>query len=119
MGVRKAYEILVIQQRQRNDRSCKVTLYSLLTSYSISTASMNNRAKLHSPPLLDVNDKGIIQLTKETKKFIVGNYVYPRKDNQIKSSNWFVVLILQDAAMHIKLNCIVPVIRVHDGGKRI
>ena len=78
MGKRKAYKVLVIQQRQRNNKNCKVTLYSLLTSYSISTASIENRAKLHSPPLLDVNDKGIVQLTKETKKFIVGNYVYTR-----------------------------------------
>ena len=81
MGKRQAYESLVIQQRQLNDGNCDATLYGLLSSYSISTATRDNVAKLKSPPLVRVNDNGIIQLTNETKKFLSGNYVYTRLTN--------------------------------------
>jgi PIF1-like helicase len=78
LGKRAAYEILVIQQRERYAGQCNVTMFTVLTSYSVSSASSKEKTKLLLPPLLVVNESGIIDLTLETKKFIVRETVYTR-----------------------------------------
>lgn len=53
-------------------------MFTLLTSYRLSTATLKEKAKLLIPPLLIVDDSGVINLTSETKKFRVQDFVYTR-----------------------------------------
>jgi hypothetical protein len=78
MGKRKAYENLLVQQKQAYDGQCNFTMFNLFTSYSTRTAKSDDKKKLKQPPLLAVNDDGRIILTKNTKKFIVRETVYTR-----------------------------------------
>jgi hypothetical protein len=78
MGKRKAYENLLVQQKQAYDGQCNFTMFNLFTSYSTRTAKSDDKKKLKPPPLLAVNDDGRIILTKNTKKFIVRETVYTR-----------------------------------------
>ena len=82
LGRRRAYENLVIQQRQTNDGICNITLFNLLTSYNIRSALLKDKGILKQPSLITINDKGIVNTTKEIQKFIVGDNVYTklRKD---------------------------------------
>jgi hypothetical protein len=77
-GKRKAYENLLIQQKQTYGGQCNFTMFNLFTSYSTSAASSQDRTKLKLPPLLNVDNDGIIVLTKHTRKFIVHDTVYTR-----------------------------------------
>jgi hypothetical protein len=53
-------------------------MFNLFTSYNTRTAKIEDKRKLKQPPLLTVNENGIIVLTKLTKKFIVRETVYTR-----------------------------------------
>ena len=75
LGKRRAYECLVFQQRGSYSNQCFVTLYSLLTSYSISSSKV---AKLLCPPLLKLNSDGIILYSAASRKFMIQDYVYTR-----------------------------------------
>jgi hypothetical protein len=57
---------------------CNVTIYSLCTSYRIQKSSNKLKRKLDSPPLLTMDDFGIIQLSDKTKKFQVNDMIYTR-----------------------------------------
>ena len=75
LGKRRAYENLVVQQRESYDDQCFVTLFTLLSSYSISTSKV---LKLSPPPLLIVNSDGIIALSSTSRKFMIMDIVYTR-----------------------------------------
>ena len=75
LGKRRAYENLVVQQRESYDDQCFVTLFTLLSSYSISTPKV---LKLSPPPLLIVNSDGIIALSSTSRKFMIMDIVYTR-----------------------------------------
>jgi PIF1-like helicase len=77
MGKRKAYENLLVQQKQVYGH-CYFTMFNLFTSYSASAATAQDKSKLKTPPILLVNEDGSIVLTLETKKFIVQETVYTR-----------------------------------------
>jgi PIF1-like helicase len=77
-GKRKAYESLLIQQKQTYGGQCNFTMFNLFTSYNTSAASSQDRTKLKLPPLLKVDNDGIIVLTKHTRKFVVHDTVYTR-----------------------------------------
>jgi DNA replication protein DnaC len=57
---------------------CNVTIYSICTSYRIQKSLNQFNKKLDSPPLLIMDDIGIIQLNEKTKKFQVDNMIYTR-----------------------------------------
>ena len=75
LGKRRAYESLVVQQRESYSNQCFVTLYSLFSSYSISSSKA---AKLLCPPLLILNSDGIIILSAASRKFMIKDFVYTR-----------------------------------------
>ena len=77
MGKRKAYENLVVQQKQVYGH-CYFTMFNLFTSYSTSAATAQDKSKLKTPPILLVNEDGSIILKIQTKKFIVLETVYTR-----------------------------------------
>lgn len=68
MGRRSAYEKLMEQQRSISHGECNVTLFSVFTSYSIQKKTPKNVKELNSPPLLTIDDIGIIHLNEKTKK---------------------------------------------------
>lgn len=78
MGRRSAYQNLMVQQRSVFGQ-CNVTIYSVCTSYRIQKAPQNNLKKiLDSPPLLTMDNVGIIHLNEKTKKFQVNDIIYIR-----------------------------------------
>lgn len=74
-GKRRAYEQLVFQQRETYGGQCHVTLFSLISSYSISRLKDKT---FPSPPLLVVNSDGLINDSVGTTKFVVGDIVFTR-----------------------------------------
>ena len=66
MGKRRAYEDLVVQQRQSYRGQCYFTMFNLFTSYNICAATIKDKSKLLVPPLLEVDDDGIIIITEHT-----------------------------------------------------
>lgn len=58
LGKRNAYSDLVKQQRNDYQGECFVTLYSLLTSYSIGKCSNDLTQSISVPPLLVVDKHG-------------------------------------------------------------
>ena len=75
LGKRRAYGLLMCQQRETNDGLCNITFFSLLTSYSLSQAKIK---VFPSPPLLELDSEGIIILKSSTKKFMVDEIVFTR-----------------------------------------
>jgi 23S rRNA pseudoU1915 N3-methylase RlmH len=78
MGKRKAYENLLVQQKELYGGQCNFTMFNLFTSYSANVATVKDKSKCRTPPLFKVDEDGIINLTKHTQKFIVHDTVYTR-----------------------------------------
>ena len=76
MDKRKAYENLLVQQKESYGGQCNFTMFNLFTSYSANVATAKDKSKCRTPPLLKVDEDGIINLTKHTKKFIVRDTVF-------------------------------------------
>ena len=78
LGKRNAYEGLVFQQRSSFLGECNVTFFNLLTSYSLSSLNGKNVNKLNTPPLLKVDEFGIITKSSNNGKFLINKIIYTR-----------------------------------------
>lgn len=97
MGRRSAYEKLMQQQRSISHGQCNVTLFSVFTSYSIQKKTSKNGKELNSPPLLTIDDVGIVNFNEKTKKFQVDDIIYTRlRKNTIVNVCPYVPLCSED-----------------------
>ena len=66
------------QQRENYNGQCNVTLFSLLTCYSLTSKTSSTKPISSQPPLIIVNEHGIILDSEDVHKFQLGNTVYTR-----------------------------------------